>query len=281
MPQPGFTAALVALLSVTASAQDFLDDFNDGDAADGSPVTWVPSPAFDAAFDVIGGDLMVTMDGDTISSPRVDRYFAEGASVRARMVGLAGPGRYTVAFADQPTGIKGYVASFSTCQGGRLELFRGDHLGQIRYLGVEPVAYTPEEEFIIQLDVFDGVVTARLWRPGEGFPEAIISAPDTTYADGVPSIAIQDFGGAGGNGCGGGGDTTDAAALTRYAQASSTPLVHSGCADFNGDGVTNTTDMLAFLDAWAAGDAGADTNGDGSVNTLDVLAFLGAWSGGC
>jgi hypothetical protein len=59
-------------------------------------------------------------------------------------------------------------------------------------------------------------------------------------------------------------------------------VVPSGCpADFNGDGTVNTQDVLAFLNAWVAGDASADFNGDGSVNTLDVLAFLNAWGAGC
>jgi hypothetical protein len=52
-------------------------------------------------------------------------------------------------------------------------------------------------------------------------------------------------------------------------------------ADFNGDGSINTLDVVAFLNAWAAGDPSADFNGDGAVNTLDVLAFLNAWAAGC
>ncbi|QKK10047.1 MAG: hypothetical protein HND58_19085 [Planctomycetota bacterium] len=52
-------------------------------------------------------------------------------------------------------------------------------------------------------------------------------------------------------------------------------------ADFNGDGSVNTLDVLAFLNAWGAGDPSADFNGDGSVNTLDVLSFLNAWTAGC
>ena len=52
-------------------------------------------------------------------------------------------------------------------------------------------------------------------------------------------------------------------------------------ADFNGDGVVNTLDVLDFLNAWSAGDTSADINGDGLINTLDVLAFLNAWSAGC
>lgn len=52
-------------------------------------------------------------------------------------------------------------------------------------------------------------------------------------------------------------------------------------ADFNNDGTVNTLDMLAFLNAWAAGDPAADINGDGLVNTLDVLAYLNLWAAGC
>jgi hypothetical protein len=55
-----------------------------------------------------------------------------------------------------------------------------------------------------------------------------------------------------------------------------------GCvADFNGDGEVNTLDVLAFLNAWNAGDSSADVNGDGNIDTLDVLAFLNLWNAGC
>jgi hypothetical protein len=55
-----------------------------------------------------------------------------------------------------------------------------------------------------------------------------------------------------------------------------------GCiADFNGDGVVDTQDVLAFLNAWVAGDDSADVNGDGEVNTQDVLEFLNLWNAGC
>ena len=52
-------------------------------------------------------------------------------------------------------------------------------------------------------------------------------------------------------------------------------------ADFNRDGEVNTLDVLAFLNAWTAGESSADINDDGSVNTLDVLAFLNLWVAGC
>jgi hypothetical protein len=36
--------------------------------------------------------------------------------------------------------------------------------------------------------------------------------------------------------------------------------------------------VLAFLNAWTAGQGAGDFNDDGDINTLDVLAFLNAWT---
>lgn len=51
--------------------------------------------------------------------------------------------------------------------------------------------------------------------------------------------------------------------------------------DFNGDGVVNTLDFIAYLNAFNAGDASADFTGDGTVNTLDFILFLNEFSVGC
>ncbi|HRQ71880.1 MAG TPA: GC-type dockerin domain-anchored protein [Phycisphaerales bacterium] len=59
-------------------------------------------------------------------------------------------------------------------------------------------------------------------------------------------------------------------------------MPHWSCpADFNGDTVVNTLDVLAFLNAYTSGDAAADFNHDGVINTLDVLAFLNAYTADC
>ncbi len=59
------------------------------------------------------------------------------------------------------------------------------------------------------------------------------------------------------------------------------PLIVPCPADFNGDTVVNTLDVLAFLNAYNARDPRADFNGDTVINTLDVLAFLNAYTAGC
>jgi hypothetical protein len=52
-------------------------------------------------------------------------------------------------------------------------------------------------------------------------------------------------------------------------------------ADFNGDGSVDTRDVLAFLNAWNAGNRSADCDGNGSIDTRDVLCFLNIWNAGC
>jgi glucose/arabinose dehydrogenase len=51
--------------------------------------------------------------------------------------------------------------------------------------------------------------------------------------------------------------------------------------DLNGDGSSNTQDVLTFLNLWSTTDPAADFNADGTVNTLDVLRFLNDWLVGC
>ncbi len=52
-------------------------------------------------------------------------------------------------------------------------------------------------------------------------------------------------------------------------------------ADFSRDGVVDTRDLRAFLNAWAAGEPRTDANRDGVVDTRDVLEFLNLWRAGC
>jgi hypothetical protein len=52
-------------------------------------------------------------------------------------------------------------------------------------------------------------------------------------------------------------------------------------ADFNGDGVVNSQDFVAFLNAFSTSDPSADFNGDGVVNSQDFVAFLNAFVTGC
>jgi hypothetical protein len=101
-----------------------------------------------------------------------------------------------------------------------------------------------------------------------GLNSEAFCALSTTEGDNPSLLIGGSFETAGGNSAG---------AIAAWGACPPPPCV----ADFNNDGHVNTLDMLAFLNAWTAGNSSADVNGDGSVNTLDVLAFLNLWNAGC
>ncbi|MFG0243125.1 MAG: GC-type dockerin domain-anchored protein [Phycisphaerales bacterium JB054] len=59
--------------------------------------------------------------------------------------------------------------------------------------------------------------------------------------------------------------------------------------DWNGDGMTNSIDLVAFLNVWAAergtdcsqSDCSADIDENDMVDSRDFIAFLNAWNAGC
>jgi len=57
--------------------------------------------------------------------------------------------------------------------------------------------------------------------------------------------------------------------------------IGSCVADFNADGAVDTRDVIAFLNAWNAGDTSADIDGNSVIDTRDVIAFLNVWNAGC
>ncbi len=52
-------------------------------------------------------------------------------------------------------------------------------------------------------------------------------------------------------------------------------------ADFDGNQVSNTTDIFVFLSAWFAQSMAADFDGNGQVAVPDIFAFLSSWFEGC
>ncbi len=54
-----------------------------------------------------------------------------------------------------------------------------------------------------------------------------------------------------------------------------------GEADFNGDGIVNSTDVIDFINAWfvdqVEGTLVTDWDGNGIVNSTDVGAFINDW----
>ncbi|MFG0242056.1 MAG: GC-type dockerin domain-anchored protein [Phycisphaerales bacterium JB054] len=134
------------------------------------------------------------------------------------------------------------------------------------------------DEVLFSTDAEGGAGTqqaARDWLDANGWSTI-------TYGGNTYTLSSADDGGLDGVLTADGLHLSAAPAAAFYARLLGDAIAASSCpADFNGDGVGNTLDVIAFLNAWVAGDAGADIDGNGEVDTRDVLAFLNVWTAGC
>lgn len=116
---------------------------------------------------------------------------------------------------------------------------------------------------------------ARDWLNANGW--ATITYGGETY-----NLSSSDNGGLDGIMIGDGLHITASPGAAFFAKLLGDAIAAAECpGDFNGDGDVNTVDVLAFLNAWNAGDGSADINGDGVIDTRDVVAFLNLWSADC
>lgn len=207
---------VVCALSMTTTAvhADWFDDFNDGDAFDGSPVLWVTSPLFPGGYDASSGDFVLstldpTIEFETLLAA-VPIDFADGASVRTQAVVGGGPqGGCAVVFGDLAT-VSGYVGLLDEI--GELDLVRYDNGVPTPLVATLDLELNGFIDFMLQMDVFDGVVSLTAWAPGEAMPAAQLSVADATYNAGFAGIAFQE--GVGGNATG----------TFRFVQASATVI---------------------------------------------------------
>jgi len=212
-------------------------------------------------------DGIVRWDGQSWS--RVGEAFGFGPTVSALLSTDLGGGRrlYAAGGFDGPNGQLQNVAVWD----GSAWMPLGDglpfdvgSLARIETPEGPRLAATAEiygTEVAERVYVWDGVAWAPFGAETDGVVRAVAQAEHEfgavymtglfTEVDGVPSEGIARYGCA------------------------------TCVADFNGDGVVDTRDVLAFLNAWASGDGAADINGDGVVDTRDVLAFLNLWNAGC
>jgi hypothetical protein len=186
-------AALVGACAIWASAaaqgQFFLDDFEDGNPADGSPVTWVADPPYDGGTHLIEQGSYVLTPDDVSDYPSTDfselDLAAEGRLFRAVSVrttarllasqlasnlyiGLVG--RSTVdAQGKQATGVWGAVRS-----GGRLTLgvFNAELNRDQVWQGSYGPASTPivGQDINLQLDIFADSAALTAWNVGDPRP---------------------------------------------------------------------------------------------------------------
>src|SRR5687768_16645701 len=151
-----------AIWAQTASAETiFFDNFNDGDAQDGMPVTWVPGSG---TWDASSGDYVATG-----SLPRVSRVLEHvlgdtSARTQARVVG-----NVAANLAVRRPGVnEGYAGVIRP--DGSMTIARFG-VGAPVALGSAVVPFNPvEQDVILQFDAFGNKLSLWAWPVGQPMP---------------------------------------------------------------------------------------------------------------
>ena len=156
----------------------FFDDFNDGNAGDGTPVTWVPGSG---TWDASSGDYVATG-----SLPRVSRVLEHvlgdtSARTQARVVG-----NVAVNLAVRRVGVnEGYAGVIRP--DGSMTIARVDGDGVIPVaLASAVVPFNPvQQDVMLQFDAFENKLSLWAWPVGGPLPvKPQVVAFDNTYAEG-------------------------------------------------------------------------------------------------
>ena len=163
-----------------SAATIFFDDFNDGNAGDGTPVTWVPGSG---TWNASSGDYVATG-----SIPRVSRVLAHvlgdtSARTQARVVG-----NVAANLAIRRPGVDdGYGGVIRP--DGSMTIARSDG-GNINHLASAVVPFNPvAQDVMLQFDAFGNKLSLWAWPVGEPMPkEPQVVVFDNTYAEGPAGL---------------------------------------------------------------------------------------------
>ncbi len=206
---------------------------------------------------------------DTTTGEQLFRLAASDASVGDNFgISVAISGTTAIVGAKRfGGGNSGVVYLFDTTTGQ--ELFR-------------LTAFDVDPDAVFDKDVAISGTTALVAMHGfEGASAAIF---DTITGEFVGMLAASEgsFGGGGpGNTIAVSGTTVIGGSFYDNVETGSAYVFFLCPADLNDDGSLNFSDVIAFLNAFAAQDPVADFTGDGRFNFFDVSAFLSAFSAGC
>jgi hypothetical protein len=159
-----------------SAAEVFLDDFNDGNAGDGTPVTWVPGSG---TWDASSGDYVATG-----SLPRVSRVLEHvlgdtSARTQARVVG-----NVAANLAVRRPGVnEGYAGVIRP--DGSMTIARFG-VGAPVALGSAVVPFNPvQQDVVLQFDAFGDKLSLWAWPVGGPYPvEPQVVAFDNAYLEG-------------------------------------------------------------------------------------------------
>jgi hypothetical protein len=243
------TAGLCAWISTlvpVAHAAGWFDDFNDGNAEDGNPVTWTynEAGATPGMYTAVSGDYSLSAPGTGTDNDNLI------ASVNVSF-GSTYMRTQTVIVPDElvspiPEGNPGFVARWnpSTLSGYALYLDHGGQYALLRVDGgapsvldiLDPFELNSSTDVILELNIVGDQLSAYAWLPGEEKPAApLLSGIDSTYASGRAGILFNE-------------DDDSSAGVFRWVAAQDTPFVDMLDGDFNNNGTVDAADYVLWRD---------------------------------
>jgi hypothetical protein len=178
---------LIWMLSAQAASAGmvFFDDFDDGNAGDGMPVTWVPGSG---TWDASSGDYVATGSLPRVS--RVTDHVLGDTSVRAqaRVVGNVEAGLLV----RRKMFKRGYAGVIRP--DGSMAIARVDGAVPVA-LGSAVVPFNPlDQDVMLQFDAIGDTLSLWAWPVGQPMPnEPQIVAFDNTYAEGPVGLISAGF----------------------------------------------------------------------------------------
>ena len=260
---------LVCGLAQHALAQAWFDTFEDGDFADGNPVTWSTDlvGAFPGDYDASSGDFVLApldpnQDDESMVAWVDDIGFSNIASVRTRASivpeipeVITGQGNVGPLMFINTTTVSSYVGVLDA--GGNLILLES-HGGNVETIGEADVTFNPAEtEVYVQMNHDGDNVSLEAWPVGGRQPDVpqVIVFDNGTFTSGPSGIVFSE-------------DGQSDIGIFHYARSAAVPRILDG--DVNIDGVVDADDIDTIYQNLNSTDPLYDINEDGSADLMDV-----------
>jgi hypothetical protein len=274
-----FALAWLIVAPSVAGAAGWYDNFNDGNAEDGSPVTWTYNDlgALPGIHSAATGDYLLSAPGDGNDDSSliatVGANLFTDTYVRTGAVVLPGPnegevgGTLGVFARYDPTSISGYTAILSN--GGHLQLLKVTGGAPENLNDINGLEVTTAADALIQLDVIGDLLNVYLWRNGQPKPvEPTLTANDSTYTSGRAGVIHNE-------------NDDNTIGVFRFATASDAPLPDLVSGDYDFDRDVDGADFLLWQrDFGSTTNLAADGNGDLVVDGLDLDVWKTSFGAG-
>jgi hypothetical protein len=241
-------ALLIGFASLVHAA-GWLDDFNDGNAKDGNPVTWLEdlggSGFFPGVYDASSGDYLLDPADSSPTGqmsalvPAVsfnDTYMrTQGKVLPDPNDPLNNGGNMVLTARVDPVNLTGYLVYFDVSGNLQLQILAGgdtEDIGTTDYVA----PFNASSEVVLELNVVGDQLSAYAWLADDpnGKPaEPQVTATDGTFTSGNAGVAYAE-------------DDLFTSVVYRYVASQDSPFVDALAGDFNGDGKVDAADYVVW-----------------------------------